>query len=78
MDGDHVLVGGKNTVYKLHIRDLKLRQVLEWNSSEQDKSVCLVKGKSEMSCQNYIKVLKKFENDEEYMDKITISFCESI
>ena len=63
VDGDHVLVGGKNSVYKLQIKDLKLRQVLEWSSSEQDKSVCLVKGKSEVSCQNYIKVLKKFEND---------------
>ena len=29
-----------------------------WRSaSEQDKSVCLVKGKSEASCQNYIKVI---------------------
>lgn len=64
LDGDHVLVGGRNTVYKLQLRDLKLRQLLEWNSSEQDKSVCLVKGKSEPFCQNYIKVLKKFENDE--------------
>ena len=26
------------------------------SASEQDKSVCLVKGKSEASCQNYIKV----------------------
>ena len=64
VDGEHVLVGGRNTVYKLQLRDLKLRQLLEWNSSEQDKSVCLVKGKSETFCQNYIKVLKKFENDE--------------
>ena len=37
-------------------RDMKVRQVLEWSASEQDRNVCLVKGKSELSCQNYIKV----------------------
>ena len=64
VDGGHVLLGGRNKVYKLSLEDLKQRLVLDWTSSEQDKNVCLVKGKSEMSCQNYIKVLKKFENDE--------------
>ena len=64
VDGAHILVGSRNTMYKLSVDDLKIRQTLEWNASEQDKNVCLVKGKSEMSCQNYIKVLKKFDNDE--------------
>ena len=64
VDGAHILVGSRNTMYKLSIEDLKVRQKLEWNASEQDKNVCLVKGKSELSCQNYIKVLKKFDNDE--------------
>ena len=64
VDGAYVLVGSRNTMYKLSIEDLKVRQTLEWNASEQDKNVCLVKGKSELSCQNYIKVLKKFDNDE--------------
>jgi len=63
VDGPHLLIGARNTVYKLSIRDMKVRQVLEWSASEQDRNVCLVKGKSELSCQNYIKVLKKFEND---------------
>ena len=34
---------------------------LSWTASEQDRSVCMVKGKSEEFCQNYIKVVKKME-----------------
>jgi len=62
-DGDSVLVAGRNILYKLAIHNLKLEQSLVWQASEQDRSVCVVKGKSEDYCQNYIKVLKKYEND---------------
>ena len=58
-----MLVGGRNVLYKLGVDDLKLEMSLEWTASEQDKSVCVVKGKSEDFCQNYVKVLKKYEND---------------
>jgi len=62
-DGQSLLVGGRNVLYKLGVDDLKLEMSLEWTASEQDKSVCVVKGKSEDFCQNYVKVLKKYEND---------------
>ena len=64
VDGAYVLVGSRNIMYKLSIEDLKVRQTLEWNASEGGKDMCLLKGKPEFSCQNYIKVLKKFDNDE--------------
>jgi len=64
VDHHHILLGARNIMYKLSVPDLQVRQKLEWSASEQDKSVCMVKGKSEISCQNYIKVLKKFDNDE--------------
>ena len=64
VDGSHLLVGSRNVVYKLGLADLLVKKSLEWSASEQDKSVCLVKGKSEASCQNYIKVLKKYSADE--------------
>lgn len=63
VDGEHVLLGGRNTVYKLILQDLKVHRSLVWVAGEQDRGVCVVKGKSEESCQNYIKVLKKFDND---------------
>jgi len=62
-DGDKLLVAGRNVLYKLDIKTFKVEQSLVWTSTEQDKSVCLVKGKSDDFCQNYIKVLKKYEND---------------
>lgn len=62
--GSSLLVGARNVVYKLDIGDLKQTQSLGWTATEQDRGVCLVKGKNEESCQNYIKVLKKFDNDE--------------
>jgi len=64
VDKNHILVGARNIMYKLNVPELQVKQKLEWNASEQDKSVCVVKGKSDISCQNYIKVLKKFDNDE--------------
>ena len=63
VDGSHLLVGGRNIVYKLGLADLLVQKSLEWSASEQDRSVCLVKGKSEASCQNYIKVLKKYTTE---------------
>jgi len=64
VDGSHLLVGSRNAVFKLGLADLSVRKKLSWSASEQDKSVCLVKGKSEASCQNYIKVLKKYEEED--------------
>jgi len=64
VDGSHLLLGSRNVVFKLGLADLSVRKKLNWSASEQDKSVCLVKGKSESSCQNYIKVLKKYEEED--------------
>jgi hypothetical protein len=64
VDGSHLLVGGRNVVYKIGLGALVVKKTLDWSASEQDKSVCLVKGKSEASCQNYIMVLKKFADDQ--------------
>ena len=61
VDGGHILVGSRNIVYKLSIEDLKVCRTLEWNANEHNKDLCLLKGKSELSCQNYIKVLKKID-----------------
>ena len=56
VSGHHLLVGARNVVYKLDTRDMREQQQLGWTATEQDRNVCLVKGKTENSCQNYIKV----------------------
>ena len=56
VSGHHLLVGARNAVYKLDTRDMGLQQMLDWPPPESVRNLCLIKGKSEDSCHNYIKV----------------------
>ncbi|XP_055681503.1 semaphorin-1A [Lutzomyia longipalpis] len=56
-DGHSLLIGARNIVYNLSISDLTEQQRLEWYSPEDDVKMCVVKGKDEEACQNYIRVL---------------------
>ncbi|XP_050423929.1 semaphorin-1A [Adelges cooleyi] len=58
-DGNNILVGARNVVYNLSLPDLTENQRLEWHSTDVDYKMCLVKGKDEDNCQNYIRVLAK-------------------
>jgi hypothetical protein len=58
---DHLLVGAKNILYKLNAQELRLTQTLRWNSLEPEIDNCLVKGKTILECQNYIKVLEQYK-----------------
>ena len=64
--GPSLLVEARNMVYKLDIEDLKLKQQLPWTATKYEREICLVKGKNKDSCQNYIKVLKKYDDDSIY------------
>ncbi|XP_050537990.1 semaphorin-1A-like isoform X2 [Daktulosphaira vitifoliae] len=58
-DGNNILVGARNMMYNLSLPDLTENQRLEWHSTDVDYKLCLVKGKDEDNCQNYIRVLAK-------------------
>jgi len=64
-DGNSLLIGARNVVYNISLEDLteNLDQRIEWNSRNRDTELCLVKGKSEDDCNNYIRVLAKQNND---------------
>ncbi|XP_045483427.1 semaphorin-1A isoform X3 [Harmonia axyridis] len=62
-DGDNLLVGGRNLVYNLSLSDLAEQQRLTWYSNEQDAKMCVMKGKDEENCQNYIRILARNTND---------------
>ena len=63
-DGQYLMVGAKNALYKLELRDsLRLRQKLEWNPSPEDVEKCTVKGNSKTECQNYLMVLQQYPQD---------------
>lgn len=44
-------------VYNLSLTDLSEQQRLSWYSPDDDVKMCLVKGKDEEACQNYIRIL---------------------
>lgn len=46
-----------NMVYNLSLTDLSEQARLSWYSPEDDVKMCLVKGKDEEACQNYIRIL---------------------
>ncbi|XP_034474317.1 semaphorin-1A isoform X2 [Drosophila innubila] len=56
-DGNSLLIGARNTVFNLSIHDLAEQQRLVWTSPEDDTKMCLVKGKDEEACQNYIRIM---------------------
>uniref|UniRef100_A0A1B6EFF5 Semaphorin-1A n=1 Tax=Clastoptera arizonana TaxID=38151 RepID=A0A1B6EFF5_9HEMI len=56
-DGNSLLVGGRNVVHNLSLSDLSENQRLQWYSPEEAVKMCVVKGKDEDNCQNYIRIL---------------------
>ncbi|TDG49953.1 hypothetical protein AWZ03_003729 [Drosophila navojoa] len=56
-DGNSLLIGARNTVFNLSIHDLTEQQSLVWSSPEEDTKMCLMKGKDEEACQNYIRIM---------------------
>jgi len=64
-DGSSLLIGARNVVYNISLNDLteNQQQRITWNSRHRDTELCLVKGKSEDDCNNYIRVLAKQSND---------------
>lgn len=62
-DGESLLVGARNIVYNISLSSLQEKKRLEWFSSEDDISMCRLKGKSEAECQNYIRVLARKSED---------------
>ena len=65
-DGSSLLIGARNVVYNLSLPGLEenVDQRVEWDSKERDTELCLVKGKSEDECQNYIRVLANVNDGE--------------
>ncbi|XP_076268186.1 semaphorin 1a isoform X1 [Rhynchophorus ferrugineus] len=58
-DSDSLLVGGRNVVYNLTFSDLNEQQRLVWYPNEHDAKMCVMKGKDEENCQNYIRIMAK-------------------
>ncbi|CRK88165.1 CLUMA_CG001950, isoform A [Clunio marinus] len=58
MNDNSVLIGAKNNVYNLSLTRLNENRDnrIEWTSSEAHREMCLLKGKNNSDCQNYIRI----------------------
>lgn len=54
---NELIVGARNFLFRLDLSNMSLIQVTEWAPDEETKRSCQSKGKTEMECQNYIRVL---------------------
>lgn len=60
-DTDTILVGGKNALYNLSIATLQEQPNtrIEWLATDAHRQLCVLKGKHESECQNFIRVYAK-------------------
>lgn len=67
-DKESVLIGGRNAVYNLSLLNLHEQKNtrIEWESSDAHRELCLLKGKHDMDCQNYIRVYGRI-NEQQFM-----------
>lgn len=65
-DDNSILIGARNAVYNLSLSGLRefTKQRIEWSSSDADRELCALKGKSEQDCQNYIRVFARINENQ--------------
>lgn len=58
-DDDTILLGGRNQIYNLSLFNFNERKesAIYWPSTEAHGQLCILKGKTEDDCQNYIRIL---------------------
>ncbi|XP_023230205.1 semaphorin-1A-like isoform X2 [Centruroides sculpturatus] len=58
-----VVIGGRNGIFKISVKDLKVEKSLQWFSSENERQACLIKGRLEEECQNYLLIYAETSMD---------------
>lgn len=54
---NELIVGARNNLFRLDLSNMSLIQATEWAPDEETRRSCQSKGKTEIECQNYIRVL---------------------
>ncbi|XP_028249215.1 semaphorin-5B isoform X3 [Parambassis ranga] len=54
---NELIVGARNYLFRLDLSNMSMIQVTEWAPDEETRRSCQSKGKTEIECQNYIRVL---------------------
>ncbi|EDW60942.2 semaphorin-1A [Drosophila virilis] len=61
-DDESILVGAKDVVYNISLRGLKENSRLVWTSPGADRELCVLKGKHERDCHNYLRVYARLSD----------------
>ncbi|CAB1326619.1 unnamed protein product [Coregonus sp. 'balchen'] len=63
-----LLLGARENIYALDINDISNRKSsVSWKVTEKQQKECSYKGKDQIECQNYIRVLHTMEDDRMYV-----------
>ncbi|XP_038646008.1 semaphorin-5B isoform X1 [Scyliorhinus canicula] len=57
LNRNQLIIGARNYLFRLTLDNISLIQAIEWGPEEDTRKACQSKGKTEVECQNYIRVL---------------------
>lgn len=56
---DDIVVGARNQLFTISLADFTSRSLYSWSSTDADRELCTLKGKTAVQCQNYLRVYVK-------------------
>nr|CAD2167448.1 unnamed protein product [Meloidogyne enterolobii] len=62
VNADYILIGGRDALYNLSTSRLNTKLTIQWKAPGQTIEECLMKGKSEAECHNFVRVAAKLQN----------------
>ncbi|GFO00393.1 semaphorin-5a [Plakobranchus ocellatus] len=63
-DREQLLVGGRDTLYRLHLDNLTSLEMAEWRSEQDSINRCAQKNQLPENCHNFIRVLSIIDSDQ--------------
>lgn len=63
-EDNYFLIGARNVVFNISLSSLNENKRITWYSSADDIRLCQLRQKSELECQNYMRVIAKLSQDE--------------
>ncbi|XP_035826394.1 semaphorin-5A [Aplysia californica] len=73
-DRYQLLVGGRDSLFRLDLKDLSLLEQADWKSDDRTHNICIKKGQTAESCHNFVRVLLMVDKEEKVFACGTNSF----
>nr|ACN24613.1 semaphorin precursor [Hirudo medicinalis] len=66
LEKNYMLVGARNFIFNVSLHNLNEHRRISWSSNDVDTDLCLRRQKTQVDCQNYIRVIVRTGDDEFY------------